>query len=55
MGIGPRDLPPALPAVEIAEVVGAHDPDEATVGQGADEVADGLERVAEAVRRLEVR
>ena len=28
IGKGHGDLPPALPAVEVAEIVGAHDPDE---------------------------
>ena len=52
-GQGRRDIPPALPAMEIGKAVRAHDPDEASIGKRASQKAHGLPGVSEPLLRLE--
>src|SRR5262249_14871135 len=47
------DPAPFLPAVEAAQVVGAHDPDESHPGAAAAQIGDGLVAIACADLRLE--
>jgi len=49
-----RDLPPALPTVEIAQIVGAHDPDEADTGAARFQCGDRVEGEARAEPCLDI-
>ena len=49
----PRDLPPVAPAVELGEIVGPHQPDEAAARIAALQPAKGVDRVARAELALD--
>ena len=48
------DIAPTLPAVEAAQIVGPHDPDEMDLGAAANQVGDGFVAVARADFGLEI-
>jgi hypothetical protein len=48
------DVAPALPAMEAAQIVGAHDPNEMHAGAAPDQISDGLVGVAGAQLGFEI-